>query len=128
MSRSPRSTLSGPSRASGTVFVAAAALWLTVGPACAQAPGVEERGLSDKAPGAETVNSEAFDCGAFKQAIAAAGEGFATLRGERRRDDDNIASYGVTAPLLGVCEILEKKKLHEISYSCQADKLSLADL
>jgi hypothetical protein len=30
--------------------------------------------------------------------------------------------------LLGVCEILDKKKLNEISYSCQADKVSLADL
>jgi hypothetical protein len=98
------------------------------GSALAQAPGVEERGFADKLPDSDAVNAEAFDCGAFKQAIAAASEHFAPLRGERRRDDDNIASYGVTAPLLGVCEILEKKKLNETSYSCQADKLSLADL
>jgi hypothetical protein len=128
LSRITRSTLSGPSRASGTVFAVAAALWLAAGPAWSQAPGVEERGLADKAPGSEAVNAEAFDCGAFQQAIAAAAEGFAPLRGERRRDDDNMASYGVTAPLLGVCEILDKKKLNEISYSCQADKVSLADL
>jgi hypothetical protein len=109
-------------------LAATAALSLIAGGASAQAPGVEERGLADKAPGTEAVNAEAFDCGAFKQAIAAAAEGFAPLRGERRRDDANIASYGVTAPLLGVCEILDKKKLNEISYSCQADKISLADL
>lgn len=127
MSRIARPTLSGPSRASGTVF-AVAALWLAATAAWAQAPGVEERGLADKAPGAETVNAEAFDCGAFQQAIVAAADGFAPLRGERRRDDDHIASYGVTAPLLGLCEILDKKKLNEISYSCQADKVSLADL
>jgi hypothetical protein len=125
-------TFSRPSRASGAVFaafwLAAGAVCLTTGPAWAQAPGVEERGLADRAPAGDAVNAEAFDCAAFKQAIGASAGHFASLRGERRRDDENIASYGVNAPLLGVCEILEKKKLNEISYSCQVDKLSLADL
>lgn len=128
MSRIRRSIRFVPSRASGTVFAVAVALWLAGGLVYAQAPGIQEHSLADRAPGAEAVNSEAFDCGAFRQTIAAAAEGFASLRGESRRDDGNIASYGVTAPLLGVCEILDKKKLNEISYSCQADKVSLADL
>ena len=34
----------------------------------------------------------------------------------------------VASPLFGACEILEKKKINEISYSCQAAKLSLADI
>ncbi|WP_294533452.1 hypothetical protein [uncultured Rhodoblastus sp.] len=119
---------SKPSRASGAVFAVAAALSLAASNVWAQTAGVEERGLADRAANAEAVNAEAFDCAAFIQAIAAAANGFAPLRGERRRNDDAIASYGVTAPLLGVCEILDKKKLNEISYSCQADKLSLADL
>jgi len=126
--------LSRPSRASGTVFAAFAALFLAgpiilaAGGACAQAPGVEERGLADKAPETAPVNDQAFDCAAFKQAIAAAAGGFAALRGESRSDDETKAVYGASAPLFGACEILDKKKVGEISYSCQADKLSLADL
>ena len=50
------------------------------------------------------------------------------MRGARKSDDDTIAIYGVALPLFGVCEILEKKKINEISYSCQAAKLSLADI
>ncbi len=93
-----------------------------------QTPGVEERGLADKAPESAPVNDQAFDCAAFKQAIGAAAGGFAALHGESRSDDETKAVYGVSAPLFGTCEILDKKKLNEISYSCQADKLSLADL
>ncbi len=121
-------TLFEPSRASGTVFAAFAALFLAACPALSQTPGVEERGLADKAPESAAVNDQAFDCGAFKQAIGAAAGGFAALRGESRSDDEIKAVYGVSAPLFGACEILDKKKLNEISYSCQADKLSLADL
>ncbi|MGO9389308.1 hypothetical protein [Rhodoblastus sp.] len=136
-------TLFEPSRASGTAFVAFAAFFLaggailftaggailfTAGGAWAQAPGVEERGVSDKSPESGPVNDQAFDCPAFKQTIATAGAGFAALRGESRSDDETKAIYGVSVPLFGTCAILEKKKLNEISYSCQADKLSLADL
>jgi hypothetical protein len=123
-----RKALTEPSRSRGTVLTVFAALWLTTGAAFAQAPGVEERGLSDKSPESAPVNDEAFDCAAFKQAIGAAADGFAPLRGERQRDDNNIAVFAVSAPLFGACEILDKKKLNEISYSCQADKASLADL
>jgi hypothetical protein len=94
----------------------------------AQANNIEESGVSQKRGDAPAVDDKAFDCNAFTQAIGAAGDGFKPLRAARKSDDDAIAIYGVALPLFGVCEILEKKKINEISYSCQAGKLSLADI
>ena len=77
---------------------------------------------------AEAVNDTAFDCPAFKAVVAAAPEGFAALRGAVVRSRDAITAYAVASPLFGACEILDKSKVAEISYSCQAEKLDLADL
>ncbi|MCW2273546.1 hypothetical protein GJ654_05105 [Rhodoblastus acidophilus] len=76
----------------------------------------------------DKIDDKAFDCPAFKAVIAAAPDGFASLRGAVVRDEDSVAAYAVPAPLFGACEILDKKKISEISYSCQAEKLDLADL
>ena len=120
-----------PSRIRGTVFCVA------LGIACgafmpvsarAQANNIEESGVSEKRGEAPAIDDKAFDCGAFTQAIGAAGDGFKSLRGASKSDDDTKAIYGVASPLFGVCEILEKKKINEVSYSCQAGKLSLADI
>jgi hypothetical protein len=120
-----------PSRLSGTVFC----VWLGIAcgalmsaPAWAQANNIEESGVAEKRADSPSIDDKAFDCGAFTQAIGAAGDGFKSLRGARKSDGDTIAIYGVALPLFGVCEILEKKKINEVSYSCQAGKLSLADI
>jgi hypothetical protein len=76
----------------------------------------------------DKVNDKAFDCPAFKAVIAAAPDGFASLRDALVREEEALAAYAVPAPLFGACEILDKKKVSEISYSCQAEKLDLADL
>jgi hypothetical protein len=76
----------------------------------------------------DKINDKAFDCPAFKAVVAAAPDGFSTLRGAAVRDEDGVAAYTVPAPLFGACEIIDKKKIAEISYSCQAEKLDLADL
>jgi len=96
--------------------------------ALAQANEIEESGVVEKRAEAPAVDDKAFDCGSFTQAISAAAIGFTPLRGAMKSDDETIATYGVALPLFGVCEILEKKKISEISYSCQAGKLSLADI
>jgi hypothetical protein len=74
------------------------------------------------------VDDKAFDCKAFKAVIAAAPDGFAALRGPVTHEEEGIAVYGVPSPLFGACEILDKQKVSEISYSCQAEKLDLGDL
>jgi len=76
----------------------------------------------------DKVNDKAFDCPAFKAVVAAAPDGFAVFRGAAVREEEGIAAYSVSAPLFGACEILDKKKISEVSYSCQAEKLDLADL
>jgi hypothetical protein len=76
----------------------------------------------------DKINDKAFDCPAFKAVIAAAPDGFASLRGAATREEETIAAYAATSPLFGACEILDKKKVAEISYACQAENLSLADL
>lgn len=98
------------------------------GPVFAQQNQIEESGALDRHGAPSEVNDKAFDCPAFKAVIAAAPDGFANLRGAPNHDDETMASYAVTAPLLGACEILDKKKAAEISYSCQASNLDLADL
>ena len=96
--------------------------------ALAQTNQIEESGVVEKRAEAPAVDDKAFDCSAFTQAIGAAADGFKRLRETMKSDDDAIAIYGVALPLFGVCEILEKKKISEINYSCQAEKLSLADI
>lgn len=122
--------MAGPSRSRGTVFAFCAALWFLAGGGGAQAqansPG--ENGVGPQQSEPMTADDKAFDCAAFKQAIGAAADGFKPLRGATRQDDATIARYAVAAPLFGSCEILDKKKVGEVSYSCQASKLSLADL
>jgi hypothetical protein len=109
-----------PSRASGTIFFALLANilagFLTCGCARAQA---------NEAP--PPVQDQAFDCAAFKQAIAAAGDNFQSLRGARKSDSDQLAVYEVSAQLIGACQIVDKKKINEISYSCESGKMNIAD-
>jgi hypothetical protein len=121
-----------PSRASGTVsllFGLAAGFFGVFGvrAACAQANSIEESGVTEKRAAA-AIDDKAFDCGAFRRTIGAASGGFATLRGEKKTDGETMTVYAANAPLFGSCEILDKKKVGEISYSCQAGKLTLADL
>jgi hypothetical protein len=109
--------------------LAAALAWLCLGGgyAFAQANNIEE-GIGDRRGESATIDDKAFDCAAFKKLIAAASGGFTSYRGAQRSDGDAIATYAVTEPLFGYCEITDKKKIGEIIYSCQADKLSLADM
>ncbi len=74
------------------------------------------------------VNDKAFDCDVFKKAIVAADDGFRSLRGAATRNDEKFAIYRVIAPLFGVCQIIDKKKIHEVSYSCQASNLQMDDI
>ena len=79
-------------------------------------------------PAFAEVNDKAFDCPAFKEVVAAAPDGFSALRGALTREEDAISAYAVASPLFGACEIIDKKKVSEISYSCQASSLAIADL
>jgi hypothetical protein len=125
----PGSIHAEPSRSRGTVFVLSTLLGMAVaGSALAQANEIEESGVGQKRPEQSAVDDKAFDCAAFKQALGAASDSFKSLRGAPVHDDEMIARYAVTSPLFGACEILDKKKIEETSYSCQADKLTLADL
>ena len=107
----------------------AAALWFTLGGgfAFAQANNVEESGV-ERRPAPDAVNDKAFDCGALRDLIAAASQKFTAQRGPATRDEETIASYSTATPLFGSCQIIEKKKIGEVNFSCQADKLELADL
>jgi hypothetical protein len=112
----------------------AALLWLGLCPglgggfAFAQANNVEEGGFVEKRGEPTPIDDKAFDCGAFKRLIGAAGDGFAAIRGTTRGETDTLKTYAVTENLFGSCEIVDKKKIGEIVYSCQAEKLSLADI
>ncbi len=114
-------------------LIALAALGLNLaggGPVSAQQRQnpVEESGALERGPAPSPVNDKAFDCPAFKTVIAAAPDGFASLRGAASRDEETAAVYAAAQPLFGACEILDKKKVGEISYSCQASSLDLADI
>jgi len=98
------------------------------GPVLAQGQSVDESGALDRRAPAAAVDDRAFDCPAFKAVIAAAPDGFAALRGGVAREEDALTAYAVPAPLFGSCEILDKKKIAEVSYACQAEKLELADI
>jgi hypothetical protein len=77
---------------------------------------------------ADAVDDRAFDCPAFKAVIAAAPDGFGAFRGAVTRKAESITAYAVSSPLFGSCQIIDKAKVSEISYSCEAEKLGLADL
>lgn len=113
-----------PSRSRGTAFLLALCL---SGPALAQQKPLEET-LPDRQADQAAVQDKAFDCDAFKKAISAASDGFRPLRASTRSSNATVAVYEVNAPLFGVCEIFEKKVIGEIGYSCEAEKLSLADI
>jgi hypothetical protein len=107
-----------PSRSRGTVFFAALLAGGLLVPAAARAQANEQP---------PPVQDQAFDCVAFKQAIAAAGDGFAALRGARKSDSDSVAISEVNAPLIGACQIVDKKKINETSFSCESGKMNIAD-
>lgn len=109
---------------------AAALVWLCLGGgfAWAQANNIEEGGLVEKHGEPAVIDDKAFDCGAFRNLISAASDGFKSYRGAARSDSDALATYAVTDPLFGACEIIDKKKAGEIIYSCAAEKLTLPDM
>jgi hypothetical protein len=117
-------------RAAARSASAAALIWLSLGGGFvwAQANTIEEGGLVEKRGEPASIDDKAFDCVAFRKLIAAAPDGFKGVRGAVKAESDSLASFAVTDPLFGACEIVDKKKIGEIIYSCQAEKLSLADL
>ena len=118
------------SRAATWAASVAALLWLSLGGGFvfAQANNVEEGGLVEKRGEPAPIDDKAFDCDAFKRLIGFAGDGFMPVRATMREEREALATYGVSETLFGACEIIDKKKAGEIIYSCQADKLSLADI
>ncbi len=113
----------------GAAF-AAALSWLCLagGLAFAQANTIEESGVVEKRGEPAVIDDKAFDCAAFKVLIGAAGDGFKAYRAAARADSDAVTTFGATESLFGVCEITDKKKIGEVIYSCQAEKLALADI
>ena len=113
-----------------TRFALAALVLFQAGGGLVRAEGqsLEESGALDRRAPAEPLNDKAFDCPAFKAVIAAAPDGFGSLRGAVVREEDAVAAYSVASPLFGACEIIDKKKVLEVSYSCQASSLDIADL
>lgn len=120
--------LSLPRAARRTLVAALAWLCLGGGFAFAQANTVEESDMVEKRGEPAVIDDKAFDCNAFRKLIGAAADGFRSYRGAPRSVSDSLASYAVTEPLFGACQIIDKKKIGEIIYSCEAEKLTLADL
>lgn len=108
----------------------AALLWLGHGggAAFAQANPLEEGGFGEKRGEAAAVDDKAFDCALFRRLIAAAPDGFKSMRGPITKDADAVTNYGATENLFGACEILDKKKIGDVIYSCAADKLKIPDI
>ncbi|MGP0105148.1 hypothetical protein, partial [Rhodoblastus sp.] len=73
-------------RTGATGFIAL--LWLSAwsGAALAQANSLEESGIGDKRGEPAVIDDKAFDCAAFRQIVAAAPDGFKTLRGAVTKD------------------------------------------
>jgi hypothetical protein len=118
-------------------FVAAgcfALLWLAHGGGAAfaqtvaQANPLEEGGFGDKRGEAGVIDDKAFDCALFRRLVAAAPDGFKSARGAVTRDADAVTTYGATEILFGACEIVDKKKIGDVIYSCAAAKLQIADI
>jgi hypothetical protein len=116
--------------AAGRAASLAALLWLGQGSAqaFAQANSLEECGLVEQPGDPTPINDKAFDCGVFRRLIAAAPDGFKALRGPTTKEGEAVRTYGVTENLFGACQIIDKKKIGEIIYSCQAGKIDLADI
>ncbi len=75
------------------------------------------------------VDDKAFDCGAFTQAIGAAGDGFKSLRGAFKSDDGAIAIYGVALPNCSAsAKFSKRRKSTKSAIPARLDKLSLADI
>jgi methyl coenzyme M reductase subunit C len=112
-------------------FMALAALVLFQaggGPAFAQQNTVEESGALDRRPAADDVNDKSFDCHAFRELIGAAQGGFSAQRGTVTRASEDIAIYAAATPLFGTCQIIDKKKVDETSFSCEVETVTLADI
>ncbi len=108
----------------------AALLWLGHGggAAFAQANPLEEGGFAEKGGEAVVVDDKAFDCALFRRLIAAAPDGFKPMRGAISKDANALTTYGATEILFGACEIVDKKKIGDVIYSCTADKLKIPDV
>ncbi len=119
-----------PTGAAGRSAFIAALVWLglTQAPALAQERSLEESGIGEDRGAAPAIDDKAFDCDAFRKLILATADGFKAFRGPVKTESDAVASYGVTETLFGACEIVDKKKIGETIYSCQAEKLKLPDV
>ncbi|WP_298358330.1 hypothetical protein [Rhodoblastus sp.] len=108
----------------------AALLWLAPasGVAFAQSSPFEDGGFRQRRAEPVVVDDKAFDCATFRKLIAAAPDGFKAMRGPATKDADAVAAYGVTEPLFGACEIIDKKKIGDVIYSCAAKKIKIADI
>jgi hypothetical protein len=116
--------------AAGRSAFLATFLWLSLAhaPALAQERSLEESGMVEDRGAASVIDDKAFDCDAFRKLILATADGFKTYRGPAIKDSDAVTSYGATERLFGACEIVDKKKIGETIYSCQAEKLKLPDI
>lgn len=108
----------------------AALVWLASasGAAFAQESPFENGGFRQRPAEPVVVDDKAFDCATFRKLIAAAPDGFKAMRGPTTKDDDAVAAYSVTEPLFGACEIIDKKKIGDVIYSCAAKKIKIADI
>jgi hypothetical protein len=109
---------------------ACALLWLAQGSgaAFAQANSLEEGGFGQKRGEAVVIDDKAFDCAAFRGLIAAAPDGFKAMRGPVTTDADALTIYGATENLFGACEIIDKKKIGDVIYSCAAKNMNIPDM
>jgi hypothetical protein len=98
------------------------------GAAFAQANPLEEGGFGENRGEPAVVDDKAFDCNAFRQLIAAAPGGFTAVRGAVTKDAETVTVYDATDKLFGSCEIIDKKKIGDVIYSCAASKLKIADI
>ncbi len=112
----------------------AALLWFAQGSGAAfaqtvaQANPLEEGGFGQKRGEAAVIDDKAFDCDVFRKLIAAAPDGFKAMRGPVTKDADAVTTYGATETLFGICDIIDKKKIGDVIYSCAAKKLNIPDI
>ena len=108
----------------------AALIWFAPasGGAFAQESPFDNGGFRQRRAEPVVVDDKAFDCATFRKLIAAAPDGFKSMRGPATKDADAVAAYGVTEPLFGACEIIDKKKIGDVIYSCAAKKIKIADI
>jgi len=109
-------------------FAALVSLSAAPSPVLAQSNSLEENGMVESRGEPAPINDKAFDCAAFRKLIAGVPDGFKAFRGPEKKSDGAVSSFGTSENLFGTCEIVDKKKIGEIIYSCQAEKLELADI